>query len=192
MNDIKKLLEIRKNRRTKRHHFRRQGYGIYHRIKDQWRKPKGRHSKQRHQAAGHAKIVKPGFRTNKLIRGMDKTGLIPVLVNSMAHIPLLDKNVHGAVICGNVGDRKRLHLLLELKKHGIKVLNLKENHDKTISGRIEERKKERAERLERKSKKKSKKEVKKEEKKQEKELTPEEKEAKEKAEKDKLLTKEIK
>jgi len=188
MTDIKKLLEIRKNRKSKKHHFRRQGFGIYYRIKDQWRKPKGRHSKQRHQAAGHAKKVKPGFRTNKLIRGMDKTGLIPVLVNSLAHIPLLDKNIHGAVICGNVGDRKRLQLLVELKKHGVKVLNLKENHDKTIQGRIEERKKEKADRIARKSKSKSKKEVKKEEK----ELTPEEKEAKEKAEKDKILHKETK
>ena len=164
MSDIKKLLEIRKNRKSKKHHFRRQGYGIYHRIKDQWRKPKGRHSKQRHQAAGHAKIVKPGFRTNKLVRGMDKTGLIPVIINTIAHIPLLNKNIHGAVIGGNVGNRKRLHIIAELKKHGIKVLNLKENHEQKIHDKINARKKEREERLARKSHKKGKKEAKKEEK----------------------------
>ena len=188
MNDIKKLLEIRKNRKSKKHHFRRQGYGIYHRIKDQWRKPKGRHSKQRHQSAGHAKIVKPGFRTNKLVRGLDKTGLIPVMINTIAHIPLLNKNIHGVIIGGNVGNRKRLQLLAELKKHGIKVLNLKENHEQKIRDEIKAKNEKKAEKIARKSRKKERKEVKKEEK----AITQEEKEAKEKAEKDKLLHKETK
>ncbi len=188
MSDIKKLLEIRKNRKSKKHHFRRQGYGIYHRIKDQWRKPKGRHSKQRHQVAGHAKLVKPGFRTNKLVRGLDKTGLTPVIIHTMAHIPLLNKSIHGAIIGGSVGNRKRLQILVELKKHGIKVLNLKDNHEQNIHDEIKARKKEKEEKFAKKSKKTEKKESRKDEIK----LTLEEKEAKEKAEKDKLLHTETK
>ena len=119
---------------------------------------------------------------------MDKSGLIPVVINTTAHIYLLNKSVHGAIIGGNVGNRKRLQLIAELKKHGIKVLNLKDNHEQKIHDKMKASKKEREERLARKSQKKDKKETKKEEK----ELTQEEKEAKEKSEKDKLLHKETK
>ena len=188
MKDIKKLLEIRKERKRTMPKFRRQTYGIYKRIGDEWRKPKGRHSKQKHQMAGHSKKVKPGFRTNRIVRGMDRTGLVPIVVYSLGNIPLIDKNLQGAIISSNVGDRKRIVLLNELKKHGIKVLNLKEGHENKILEKIKQRKQERENKILKKKEGKPKKE----EKKAEKELTPEEKEAQEKKEKDKLLTKEQK
>jgi len=193
MKDIKKLLEMRKNMKNRRPKFRRQGYGIYPRIGDEWRKPRGRHSKQKHQSAGHAKKVKPGFRSPKLVRGMDKHGLIPVIVNSIVNIPLLKKEEHGAIIGGSVGNRKRLILLNELKKHGIKVLNLPENHDKKIQENLALIKKEREEKQAKKQKKEkvSKKETEKQEKKEQ-EISAEEKGLQEKKEKDKLLTKEQK
>lgn len=187
MKDIKKLLEIRKERKKKQPPFIRQGYGIYKRIPEQWRKPKGRHSKQRHQAAGHAKKVKPGFGTNRLVKGLDRTGLLPVVIHSMTHVHLLDKGIHGAIIGGNVGNRKRIILLNELKKHGIKVLNLKEGHESRILEQFRKKKEEKGQNLAKKSEKKVKKESKKEEK-----TTEEQKQEQEKKEKDKIITKEQK
>lgn len=187
MSDIKKLLEMRRKLRNKRPKFRRQGYGIYPRINDKWRRPRGRHSKQRHQMAGHAKKVKPGFRTNKIVRGIHNSGLIPVVIHTVAHIPLLKKDIHGAIIGKSVGNRKKLTILNELKKHGIKVINLPDNYEQ----KIQEKLKLRQQIKEDKSKKKDKK-AKKEEKKEEKQMTEEEKAAQEKKEKDKLLTKEQK
>ena len=187
MKDIKKLLEIRKERKKKQPLFRRQGYGIYKRIPDQWRKPKGRHSKQRHQAAGHAKKVKPGFGTNILVKGLDRTGLVPVVIHSMTHIHLLDKNIHGAIIGGNVGNRKKLVLLGELKKRGVKVLNLKEGYENKILEQLKKKKEEKEQDLAKKTEKKSKKESKKEEK-----FTEEQKQEQEKKEKERIITKEQK
>ena len=183
MKDIKKLLEIRKERKRRKPLFRRQGYGIYKRIPDQWRKPKGRHSKQRHQAAGHSKIVKPGFGTNRLVKGLDRTGLVPIVIHSMTHVHLLDKNTHGAIIGGNVGNRKRLVLINELKKRGIKVLNLKEGHENKILEQFKKNKEEKEQKSSKKSEKKSKKDIKKEE------LTEEQKQEHEKKEKERVITK---
>lgn len=185
MSDVKKLLDLRRKQRNRKPSFRRQGYGIYKRIGDEWRKPRGRHSKQRHQMAGKGKIVKPGFRTNKLVRGLDHSGLMPVVINSISHVSLLNKSTHGAIVGGNVGNRKRLLLISELKKHGIKVLNLKEGHDKKIEEEFKKRKQ-----MKTASSKKS--ESPKKDKKEAKEMTPEEKEAAEKQEKDRVLHKEQK
>jgi len=188
MTDIKKLLKARREQRNKRPKFTRQGYGIVKRIGAKWRKPKGRHSKQRHQRAGHRSIVKPGFRTNKLVRNLDISGLIPVVINSTNHVSLLDKNIHGAIIGRNVGIRKKLLLLAALKKQGVKVLNLKEDYEQRIQDKIKQKKQLKEEKAAKKEAKKSKKEEKKEVK-EEKPLTDEEKAAQEKKEKDKLLTK---
>ncbi len=187
MADIKKLLEIRKQRKKSRPKFRRQGYGIYHRIADEWRKPRGRHSKLRHQSAGHIKKVKPGFRSNRLVRGLDSSGLMPVIIHSTNHISLLNKNQHSAIIGGNVGMRKRLIILNELKKHGITVINIKGDYEKRVHEELKQRKAIKESKLSKKSKKEEKKEHK-----HDKELTEEEKIVKEKQEKDKVLTKEQK
>jgi large subunit ribosomal protein L32e len=183
--DIKKLLQIRKQKKRKRR-FIRESHGILRRIDDKWRRPRGRHSKLRHQAAGHRKKVKPGFRTDKAVRGLDNSGLVPVIIHSLNHIPLLNKSVHGAIVGSSVGKRKKLLLLAELKKHGIKVLNLKEGYENKIIEEFENRKKAEEE--------KSKKAEKSREKpgEEEKKLTEEEKQIQEKKEKDRLLTKEHK
>jgi large subunit ribosomal protein L32e len=187
MADIKKLLEKRKVLRNKRPHFRREGYGARKRITEEWRKPKGRHSKIRHGFAGRRRKVMPGFGTNRLVKGLDQSGLIPIVIHTLAHIALLNKAQHGAIIGGNVGNRKRLLLLEVCKKQGITVLNLKENHAQKITESIKQRKQAKEEKEARKSEKKAKKHEKKTEEK--KELTAEEKEVKEKQEKDKVLHK---
>ena len=189
MADIKKLLEARRKQRNRRPTFTRQGYGIYKRINAKWRKPKGVHSKQRHHRRGHRSIVKAGFRTNKLVRDLDISGLVPVVINSVNHVSLLNKNIHGAIVGRAVGNRKKMLLLAELKKYGIKVLNLKEGYEKFIQDEFNKRKQERDTKIAEKTKKKAKKEEKKEVPKEEKQITEEEKQAQEKKEKDKLLTK---
>jgi large subunit ribosomal protein L32e len=130
--------------------------------------------------------VQPGFRTNKLVRGLHHSGLVPVVINSLNHIQLLNKNQHGAVVGRAVGNRKRLLLIEALKKHGITVLNLKEGHEKKIQEAVQQRKHVRESKAAKKTERRSKKQEKKEEKK---ERSQEEKEAHEKKEKDRVLTK---
>ncbi len=184
--DIKQLLAIRKIAKRRKPKFIRAGYGDRKRINDKWRKPDGRHTKLRHQFAGHPKKVKPGFRTNRLVRGLHQSGLIPVVINSLNHISLLNKAHHGAIIGKNVGNRKRLLIIQELQKHGISILNLKADHASKLQESFKKRKEQKkaihAERTAKKSKKEQKGQKKEE-------LTAEEKQVHEKQEKDKLLTK---
>ncbi len=181
----KKLMERKKIMNKKRPHFHRDGFRKRIRITSEWRKPRGIHNKMRNRKAGHRRVIMPGFRTQVAVRGLHlATGLRPVLIHSIKDIQYLNKGTDGAIIGKDTGTRKRLELISELNKQGIKILNLKDNYTQIIT---EKMKLEKAEREARKTKKQQKK-PKKEEKK-EKEMTPEEKEAQEKKEKDKILTK---
>ncbi len=179
------LLATRKVLKGKKPSFIRDGYGKRMRIDDKWRKPKGRHSKQRHGMAGHSPKVKPGYRTDVRVRGLHQTGVESVVVNTMSDILKLTKGTHGAIIGGNVGDRKRLMLIEAVKKHGVQILNLKDNHAAKIAEKMKHRVTERQHRQNFKSTK-AKKEVKVEKKP---EMDAEAKAAKEKEEKDRIITK---
>jgi large subunit ribosomal protein L32e len=186
MADIKKLLALRKKMKSNMPHYKRDGWYKKSGLGDKWRAPKGRHNKQRHGFAGHSSKVKPGFGTNNLVKHLDKSGLLPVLVNSIDNISILDKNIHGVIVGKHMGDRKRVLILEELKKKGIKVLNLKEDYAEKAKQKVKLRQEVKEKKLLEKQKKKSKeekKEVKKEE------MTQEEKEKAQEHEKHKVLTK---
>lgn len=184
MSNIKHLLEQRKALRKKRPAFIRDGYGKRKRIDSKWRVPRGRHSKLRHQFAGHRKKVMPGFRTPELVRGLDNAGLQPVVVSSLGDVMRMSKDRHSAILSSGLGKRKRLILIAELKKHTIAVNNVTEKYVETILEEMKQRKALREEHMGKKTKKAEKKEAKKE-----KELNEEEKMEQEKKEKEKILTK---
>lgn len=185
MADIKKLLAIKKAKGKPK--FNRDGYIKRKKIGPGWRKPKGVHSKLRHQFAGHSKKVMPGFRTDKRIRGVHLSGLLPVLIKTIKNLESLDKNTHGAIVA-NVGMKKKIELLEALKKQGIVVLNLKEDYISKAQAKLKERQAARDEKASKKTEK-EKKAAKEKKKKVEKKLTEEEKIEKEKKEKDKIMTK---
>jgi large subunit ribosomal protein L32e len=186
MSDITKALEQRKIMRAKRPKFIRDGARKKIRITDEWRRPRGRHSKVRHNLTGHAPKVKPGFRTQRIVRGMTNAGLIPVIVNSLSDISKLDKKTHCAIIAANTGSKNKIVIYEALRKQGVVVYNITDKHIQAIQERFKQRKSEAEKRVAEKEAKK-KKEVKKEEKKET--LTEEEKAEKEKEEKNKVLTK---
>lgn len=192
MADAKKLTE-RKELKKKHPAFKRESNTKRIKFKKDtaWRRPKGRHSKLRHQMAGHAKKVMPGFRTDNAVRGLHPSGLIAVVVNAPSDISKLDKSIHGVIVGSTVGARKKLIIIEAVKKAGLQILNLKDNHASKIEETFKKRKAAKAERLTKKAEKeKSKKEKEKKETKEEKkELNEEEKAEQEKKEKEKILTK---
>ncbi|MBN2420896.1 hypothetical protein JXB27_01300 [Candidatus Woesearchaeota archaeon] len=189
MTDIKELIKIKKALDRKRPGFKRDGYGKRMRITAEWRKPRGLHNKMKNKKAGHRRMPMPGFRTNRLVRGLHMTGLMPVKVSSLVDIAMMDKGTQGAIIANGVGNRKRVILIEALKKAGIHILNLKENHSQKIKEALEIRKKARENKLLEKKEKSKKAEKKGEKKEIKEELTPEQKAEEEKKEKDKILTK---
>ncbi|HME86802.1 MAG TPA: eL32 family ribosomal protein [Candidatus Nanoarchaeia archaeon] len=185
MSNLKKLLEVKKQQHKKRPKFIRDGYGKRKRISKEWKRPRGRHLKLRHGFAGHRSKVKVGFRSPALVRGLTLEGLLPVIVHSVNEVVVLDSKIHTAIIGRTVGGRKKVVLLEMLKKHGVDVMNHDEKSATKILNAVKERKAIKDSRIARKGTKKQSSPAK--EKKPE--LTPEEKEAKEKEEKKKVLTK---
>lgn len=197
MVDIKALLEQRRRTKKKKPVFSRKDCNRKKRIEDDvWRKPRGTDNKQRLHKKGYKKGPSSGYRAPVLVRGLHKSGLVPVIVSSPKQISMLSKE-QGVIISSQTGDRKRKIIIAEAQKKGLTILNL--NAEKTtqkIETQLKERKEHRKKQLEAKEKKsideKVKKETKKEKEKEEKkpdQTSDEEKKKLEKEEKDKILTK---
>jgi len=199
MNNIKELLEKRKQiKKTKPSFFRKDRYKKS-RIGNSWRKPRGLDNKQRLGKKGPAIKISNGYRAPKAVRGLHKSGLFPVVICNVTQLNSLTKE-QGVVVSANVGDRKRLEIIAEAQKKGLSILNL--DADKTltrIQSDMKERKemktkqhddqKEKKKGIDEKVKKEAKNELRLEEPKKEEALSEDEKKKQEKEEKDKLLTK---
>jgi large subunit ribosomal protein L32e len=199
----KALLEKRKATKRKKPSFMRKDIYKKARIGKSWRKPRGLDNKQRLCKRGHAKKISNGYRAPKDVRGLHKSGLMPVIVSNISQLNSLTKE-QGAILSAKIGDRKRQMLIIEAKKKDITLLNLDadetlENIQKELKQRQELRKKsleadvEKKKSVEDKLKKaepakETEKEAEKETKNEE-ELSDEDKKKLEKEEKDKLLTK---
>jgi len=103
--------------------FVRQESWRYVRLKPNWRKPRGKRNKLRKQLKGWPPLVKVGYRTPKEIRGLHPSGYEEVLVYRPEDLHSLNPEIHAARIAGSVGLRKRLLIVEEAEKLGIKVLN---------------------------------------------------------------------
>lgn len=203
MSDIKKLLEKRKEMKRKKPLFIRKDIYKKARLGKSWRKPRGLDNKQRLCKRGPAKKISNGYRAPKEVRGLHKSGLMPIVVSNALQLNSLTKE-QGVILSAKIGNRKRQMLINEAKKKSLVLLNL--DADKTlekIQAELKKRQELRKKALEtdkEKEKKttieeKVKKEGMKEEakksasEKEESQLSDEEKKKLEKEEKDKLLTK---
>ncbi|MFH0870815.1 MAG: eL32 family ribosomal protein [archaeon] len=197
MVDIKALLEQRRRTKKKMPVFSRKDCNRKKRIEDDvWRKARGVDNKQRLNRKGYKKGPSSGYQAPILVRGLHKSGLIPMMVSSPDQLNNLSKE-HGIIISSQTGDRKRKIIILEAQKRNLRILNLDaEKRTQKIETELIERKEHRKKSLEAKEKKsideKVKKETKKDKDKEEKkpdQSSDEEKKKLEKDEKDKILTK---
>lgn len=184
MSEVQKLLEIRNNRNKPS--FTRQEYPARKKLDKVWRKPKGIHSKMRDKKRG--KKVQPtvGWKAPRIVRGLTRDGLVPVMINNLKDIVNL-KQTDLAVISSKIGMRKKIEILKKLKEKKVKVLDTKDV-EKAISSlkeKLQVRKKEKQERLNSKTEEEKKLEKKPEPKEQK--QTEEEKKKQEKEEKRKVL-----
>ncbi|MEM2121568.1 MAG: eL32 family ribosomal protein [Candidatus Woesearchaeota archaeon] len=174
---------IKDTLKKKKKVFLRQDHQKKKKLKKVWRYPRGIHSKLRHRLRGYGIIVKPGYKTPKVLRGRTIEGYKIITINNkkeLEQIKKLSKEDKIAVrIASSVGKKKRIMLLEEIKKLGLKCdFNLEKQLSK-INKELEERKKEKKE--EEKTKKKKEEEQKEQkETKKEKEQTQEIKDQKEK------------
>lgn len=189
----KELLEIRKKAKAKKPEFNSQDIHKKPRINKSWRRPTGIDSKIRQRLNGYRKMPSQGYRSPKSIRGLDRSGFIIKIINSIKELSLINKKTEGIIISSKLGQKKKIEILKKAKELDVSVLNIKD-----IDQFIKE--KEEAFKLKKESKKKkieqrntkekeSKEKENKEKENLSKKVSDEEQKDKEKKDKDKLLTK---
>ncbi|MCC6023319.1 MAG: 50S ribosomal protein L32e [Thaumarchaeota archaeon] len=109
--------------KLKRPEFVRQESWRYVRVKPNWRRPKGKDSKMRLQVKGWPPLVKIGYRTPKDYRNLHPSGYKEVLVYRPEDLQGLNPEIHAIRIASSVGMRKKLLIVEEARKLGLKILN---------------------------------------------------------------------
>ncbi len=125
MKDIKKSLRLRKSIKQKKPGFRRQEWFRSASLAPVWRKPRGIDSKLRAGEKARGSMPNIGYRSPKDSRGLDPKGLIEVRIMNPRDLKKLNPHLNIAVIGSTVGRKKRLDILKEAEKSGIKISNFK-------------------------------------------------------------------
>src|SRR3990167_10193068 len=123
--DKEKLLKIRAQSKKKKPNFLRRNYSKL-KLKSVWRKPRGLHNKLRLKRKGHIKNPSTGYRSPKLIRYLDRNGLIPVIVSNINDISKLDPNKHSILFKSTIGIKNRLKMLDNAQSMNFKTSNYKD------------------------------------------------------------------
>lgn len=183
MNQIQAMLEIRESKNKPK--FTRQEYPVRKKLEEKWRKPKGIHSKMRDKKRGKRVQPSVGYCAPKLVRGLTREGLRPLLIINLNDLTKLTQ-ANVAVISSGIGMKKRIEILKKLKEKKIKILNIKdvEKAISSLTEKLQTRKKEKQDKL--KTKKEEKKKIEKEVK-EEPKVSEEDKKKQEIEEKRKLL-----
>lgn len=187
--ETKKALELRKEIKARKPEFLAQDAHKKSRIANRWRRPRGIHSKMRLGKISYRACVRTGYGSPCEVKGLDKNGLVPILVANAEQISKIDKKKQSALFA-KVGKRTRIEMLKKAKEMGISIINVKNIDDeiKKIEDTVKIRKEEKSKQKEvKKKKEKDKKETKDIEKKIEE--SEDEKKEREKKEKDRVLTK---
>jgi len=114
------LLELRRKMSRKRMKFKRQDYSKYKKLGEEWRKPRGSHSKQREKIRPH-NVVKIGFRGPAAVRGLHPCGLPEVLVFNSKQLEGIKNKV--VRIGATVGTRKRIEIIKRAETLKLRILN---------------------------------------------------------------------
>lgn len=138
---MEKLLKFKQELKKRKPKFLAQDSHKYKRIKNRWRKGRGSDSKIRHKIKGYRLRVEEGYRTPKALRGLTAAGLKKVYISNLAELKSQNLEKSCVVINGTVGKRKKIAILEECKKLGVKVLAHK-NIDAFLASAKKEKKKE--------------------------------------------------
>lgn len=104
--------------------FKRQEGFKHKKLKDSWRKPKGKHSKKRMNERSRGKVPRIGYGSSRSSRGLNKLGLRVVRVSRTQDMQDLDPKKEMIVIAGSVGKKKRIGILKLAEERKIKVDNV--------------------------------------------------------------------
>lgn len=122
-NRLKQLLELREKIRRNRPRFVRNESWRYVKIKEQWRRPRGKDNKMRTIVKGWPRRVKIGYRGPAEARGLHPSGFRDVRVNTVKELEGLNPEIDAVRFASSLGGRKKSELLRRANELGLKVLN---------------------------------------------------------------------
>ncbi len=195
MSNKETLLRIRKQLKKKKPEFNSQDTHKKPRIKKGWRRPRGIQSKMRLHKKGYNKMVSKGYKSPKLVRGLNREGHEEIMVKNVNDLKnIKDIKTQAVKISGTVGQKKKIDIVKEALKSNMIICNLKNPQDylKSVEDKLKKKAEEKAKKT--KVKEKKSKEKEKEAKKKDKSIDSiaetelsEEKKAEEKKKMDKFL-----
>ena len=120
--ETRRLLEARRVNKASLPSFNRIDSHKKKKLKVAWRKPKGHHSQFRRQRKAKGSLVKIGFGSPALVRGLHASGYEEVLVYRPADVQNIAKN-QAIRVGGTVGKKKQAEIEKIAKELNIRVLN---------------------------------------------------------------------
>ena len=122
---MEKLIKVKQILKKKKPKFQRQQTNQYSKLKNKssWRRPKGLQSKLRLRKRGHRKIPTVGFKTPKKLLNLNSLNKIDKIVHNIFDLDKL-KDAESPIISKTVGRQKKILLLKEIKKRGLKLSNI--------------------------------------------------------------------
>lgn len=122
-NLLQRLLRLRIKKKSRQPDFNRQEGYRYKRLKDSWRRPRGRHSKLRKSEVARGSKPGVGYMSPAGVRGLSRKGLEQVYVSNPQDIERLDPGRHAAIIRSGVGRKKRGEIITRAEHKRVTVLN---------------------------------------------------------------------
>jgi large subunit ribosomal protein L32e len=193
---FKELLQKRRLLKSKKPKFATQDAHKKTKLQWRWRRPRGSDSRMRVSASGYRRPVEKGWGSPAEVKGLDRSGLMPVVVSNTKDLATIDPKKNIIVIAGTVGQKKRMEIVTVAQEKKMPIANCKDpakflaEAKEAIDAKKkakEEMKKTREQKKEAAKKEAEKKKAKEEKDKKDAEKTEEEKKEEEKKEKDKAL-----
>jgi large subunit ribosomal protein L32e len=116
-------LKSRKAAKSKKPAFKRQEGFKHVKLKDSWRRPRGKHSKLRKREKARGRVPSPGYGSPRDVRGLNRLGYREVRVSTPKDLESLNPKEEMAVISSTVGKRKREELIKQASDKKVQVVN---------------------------------------------------------------------
>jgi large subunit ribosomal protein L32e len=118
----RKACELPEKKRNTPRFVRQESWRLV-RVKERWRRPRGKNSKMRLGMRGWPKTVKIGYKKNREGRGLHPSGLEEVIVRRAADLEKINAKTQIVKISHTVGERNRIAIMERAQALELTVAN---------------------------------------------------------------------